>query len=489
MEQSIWYKNGAPEYPALENDVTVDAAVIGGGLAGIMCAYELTERGKKVAVIEADRIGRGETEKSSAMLSYAHDVIYSRLIKKHGFETAEDYFKLNKNGLCDIIDIIGREKINCGYTPCDMVLFATTAAGKRALVNENAAYELLGENVQPEDRTELPFKIRYALRIKDQGRLNPYLFVTGLAAVCKDKGTLIFEKTRVTQPPENDRLKVNGHTVTARNFVIATHFPYINIPGLYFAKMFQSRSHNIVFHTRHKLFTDIYESAEANGFEYRAAEDGILCGGAHIRTGKYKYKSQYRIVEKHLTRFDDARPFSRFSAQDCMTFDLLPFAGTYSGFSPQIYLITGFNKWGFTNSAAAAKITADLICGKKIRNPFSPERLYFASAPLKAAKNISELLASFADLLLSSNAKKLKRIKPGQGAVVRFGLKRVGVYRDEKGNYKAVAAVCPHMGCSLKWNKDECTWDCPCHGSRFTPEGDILSSPAVECAKRLKIDK
>lgn len=490
MEQSLWYKKGAPEYPALENDVFADVAVIGGGLAGIMCAYALTERGKKVAVIEAERIGRGESEKSSAMLSYAHDVIYSRLIKKHGFDTAKDYLELNKNGLSDVVKIIESEKIDCDYSPCDMVLFATTSRGEKALIKEGAAYGLLGEKVQPEYTTELPFPVRYALRIKGQGRLNPYLFVTALAAACKEKGAMIFEKTRVTEPPENGILKVNGRTVTAKNFVIATHFPYIDVPGLYFAKMYQSRSHNVVFRTERKLFSDVYESAEDDGFEYRPAEDGILCGGAHIRTGKYKYKSQYRIVEKEITtRFNDARPFSRFSAQDCMTFDLMPFAGTYSEFSPEIYLITGFNKWGFTNSAAAAKITADLICGKKIRNPFSPERFYFAAVPLKTAKNVGELIASFSDLILSTDAKKLERIKPGQGAVVRFGLKRVGVYREEKGGYKAIAAVCPHLGCALKWNKDERTWDCPCHGSRFTPEGKILSSPTVDCAKRVKIKK
>lgn len=490
MEKTFWKSELEAVRPSLGEDVRADVAVIGGGLAGIACAYELARRGKKTIVLEADRVGRGETWKSSAMVTFAHDLIYRRLISKHGRQVAAEYLARNKRGLEIVASAVEREGIDCDFTRCDMVLFAETGKGEKQLTEEMLAYSMLGEKAEFTEESELPFAVRLALRVKNQARLNPYAYVTGLARAFERLGGRIFERTRVIDQPEKGVLKVGRFAVQAEKFVVATHFPYIDVPGFYFAAMYQSRSHNMVFRADVDL-KDMYESAEEDGFEYRSAGGGaVLCGGGQVRTGKYRHRSYFSKVEREMLRaFPGASEAARFSAQDCMTFDLLPFIGKYSDFLPDVLVVTGFGKWGFTASAAAAEIIADVAEGKDADNPFSPDRAYYLRAPIKSLRNAAEVVSDFAGLVLSPDAKKLSRIQPGQGAVVRMGFKRVGVYRDKKGGYRAIAAVCPHLGCALKWNKDECTWDCPCHGSRFAPDGTVLSSPATAPAEKVKIEK
>lgn len=485
MDNNYWYYEDNLSGAIPDRDVKFDVAVIGGGLAGLMCAYELTERDYKVCVVEAKRIGCGETRNSSAMLSFAHDLVYERLIDKQGIETARQYLALNKRGLDKIVRIITENNIDCGFNRADMYLFATTKKGAQDLLKERDAYDRLGFKTDVADSTELPYYIEKALKIEGQGYLDPYKFVLGLRDALIQRGTMIYENCRVTEAPQGNRLAVKEHEIIADNFIVATHFPYINMPGYYFAKMYQSRSHNVVFKCKEKL-ANIYESVEEDGYEYRPVNDGILCGGANVRTGKYAYASQYRIIEEHIKdKFDVDTDLitAKFSAQDCMTFDMLPFVGRYSCNIDNIYVVTGFNKWGFTTSAAAAEINADCIEGNSLEvNIFDPHRLYAVKSPYQAIRNIGTVMACYLERLLMTEAKKIVAIEPGQGAVIKSGGKRIGVYKTLDGNIKAINAVCPHMGCSLSWNKDECSWDCACHGSRFDVDGNIISNPSVEAA-------
>lgn len=490
MEKTYWTAGEKKKYPALNENIEVDAAIIGGGLAGLMCAEELSRRGSKVCILEARSVGEGETCKSSAMISYAHDLIYARLIQKHGKQLAMQYLNLGKYGLERIRNLTNEFSRDCELQNCDMYLYAITQKGAKQLFKEHGAYSELNENTRLTTETELPFPVTQALCIKDQSYLNPLKFVGALAEMLHARGVQIFENTFVSEPPQKNMLSVGDFTVRANHFIVATHFPCFNFPGYYFLKMYQSRSHNVVFQGEPQLI-NLYESVEKNGFEYRPVKDGILCGGANIRTGKYKYRSQYEIVRHeiaHRFNVEDQKILHQFSAQDCITLDMLPFAGKYCGGSDNVYVITGFNKWGFTTSAATAKLIADAIEGKKSENIFDPDRLYALKTPLKTLKNIAAVLSDYGSLLISTDAKKLARIKPGQGAVVRHGGKRLGVYRTEDNRLEIVSAVCPHLGCALKWNKDEKTWDCPCHGSRFDTKGNICNNPSLKPAVAIKTD-
>lgn len=481
----------ARDYPTLNRDIETDIGVVGGGLAGLAAAYTLTERGYKVAVIEGNRVGRGQSLGSSAIVTYAHDAVYYRLIKKYGLETAKKYFRLQADGLTRIREIVKRESIDCGFEDRDFVLFAETKKGEKELLKELEAYKKMGvDSVGLTEDNEAGYNIRCAIKIKKQACLDPYKFCIGLAEAIINKGGLIFENSFVKSQPENNAFSVNGHTVSAKKIIMATHFPYVDFPGFYFFKMYQHRSHSIVF--KSDLFLkNMYESADAGGFELRdTGKNSILCLGANIRTGKYNYRSQYAIVEEHIKEkfsVNESDITHRFGAQDCMTADLLPYAGAYSPALDDALVVSGFNKWGFTNAFACADILNRLIKKEEFVNILDTKRFTFIINAGQNLKNLGEILLSFFALLIMPDKKKLKRIDKGQGAVIRHGFKRIGVYRTENGKLIAVKAVCPHLGCALKYNKDERTWDCPCHGSRFDTEGKlIIAGPALRDLERFE---
>lgn len=481
---SVW---DAPvrEYPTLNLDVDTDVAVVGGGLAGMAVAYTLIEHGYKVVVIEGHRIGRGQTLGSSAIITYAHDALYYRLIKKYGLRVAGDCFKQQAAALDRIKEIIKIENIDCGMSDRDLVLYAETQKGERELRKELDAYKAMGvRSVGLTKDNEADYNIRCAIKVKGQACLDPYKFCVGLAEAIAHKGGQIFENSFAISQPENNTIRVNGNMVRAKKIIMATHFPYVDFPGFYFFKMYQHRSHSIVFKTDIKL-RNMYESVDTGGFELReTGKNSILCLGANIRTGKYKYNSQYAIVEEHIRKkfaIKEGDITHRFSAQDCMTPDLLPYAGAYSPQLKDVYLVSGFNKWGFTNAFACAETVHRLIKRESFVNIFDTKRFTFVINAGQNLKNLGDIIASFFSLLVMPDKKKLRRIEIGQGAVIRRGFTRVGVYRAENNEIYAVKAVCPHLGCALKWNKDEKTWDCPCHGSRFDYKGKLMvAGPALK---------
>jgi len=496
MEPTFWTEKIEQAFPAMNRDTETEVLIVGGGLAGLMCAEALYKNGvKDICVADAGKIGGGDTARSSAMVSFAHDLVYRRMIKKHGEKLAREYLRLNREGAGKIRSIVDEYGVGCDFTDCDMVLYATTRKGAQAVEKERDAYQQLGAAVAAAENTELPFPVTAAIKIENQAYLNPYLFVSGLCGALAKRGVRFFEHTPVDGQPDGNKLKIGGHTVTAKHFIWATHYPFLNFPGFYFLKMYQSRSFNVVYESASPM-RDMYEAAEDRGFEYRPAGNGhILCGGAAVRTGKYKRKSRFEIVEQNLSEncgVSAGNIRARFSAQDCMTFDFLPFAGRYSGFLDNVYVVTGFNKWGFTNAAACAKIIAALIRGgaadaagvssSALTNPFDPARLYTLKSPLKAACNIGTIAAGWMDSIFTPDAKSIGRIQPGDGAIVKHKGKRYGVYKDEHHQTHTIDAVCPHLGCGLKWNRDDRSWDCPCHGSRFDTDGKILNNPTVEKA-------
>lgn len=486
MQKNYWTSDINITYPKLQEDINADIVIIGCGLAGVLCAEQLVERGFDVCILEADVVCGGDSARSTAMVTYAHDAIYDRLIAKHGKQVAAIYLQMQKDGLTSIKNIVKKYELDCELTECDFYLFATTPNGAEQIKREYLAYEKLGEYVEQTTRTELPFVVQRALRVKNQCRLNPLKFVTQLAKKLSEKGVRIFENTKVVNQPKDGVVTVGNHTVKAKKFIVCTHYPYINMAGFYFAKIYQSRSYNIVFNSNLKI-NNMYESVEDNGFEYRqTADNQILCGGANIRTGKYNHNSQYRLVEKNIhEQFDVTAKdiVSRFSAQDCMTFDMLPFVGQYGRMTKGLYVVSGFNKWGFTNAACASEIISDLIDNKRFgKNIFDPQRIYMLKTPLKTVKNTIALLGGFGNRILNLDCKKTKNIRAGQGAVVVCKGKRIGIYVTPDGQIKQVHAVCPHMGCYLAWNKDELTWDCPCHGSRFDVDGNLINNPATHNA-------
>ncbi|MCL2756405.1 MAG: FAD-dependent oxidoreductase [Firmicutes bacterium] len=497
--KTIWERSEQKKFDQLQSDIKCDVAIIGGGIAGLMSAFHLVKAGKRVCILEANRIGSGVTAGSTAILTYAQDVIYRYLIRKHGKDAASKYLNDSQNAIKEIKNIVEKEKFDCDFEAVDFVLFSTKYCGKKSLMKEVKAYKELGHEVEQEFDPGLPYKVAKSLRFKGNYQFNPLKLCDGLANYITQNGGQIFEKTLVKEAPNESHLKIGEYTVFAENFIVATHFPYINLPGFFWLKMFQHQNYCIAFNppSGFENFAKgtSYESIDKTGFEYRRVGEAILCDGASVRVGQKPYKSKYQILEQHIEKhFDSQNEIVRYCSQDCITMDKLPYAGRYSHFVDNVFVTTGFNKWGMTNSYICAKVVTDMILGKlDIDAPFdeniyTPQRIALVVNPVETVTNVATIAASFANDILNVDAKKFERIGAGQGAIIKYKGKRVGASREDDGTLNLISGICPHLGCNLKWNKDERTFDCPCHGSRFDTKGKIINNPATEPAKRIKIE-
>ncbi|MCL2586631.1 MAG: FAD-dependent oxidoreductase [Firmicutes bacterium] len=429
---SIWKTKGR-EFGELSGDVECDVAIIGGGVAGLWCAYHLVKAGKKVCVLEAKFVGSGVTAGSSAILTYAHDLIYKDLGDK-----GEQYLKDAQNAIKSI------RKIYPNLEPIKFTLFSTKKKGLKNLRKEVKAYKSLGLDLEMTTEVDLPYPIRGALEF-DAFQFNPLDLINFLADEIIKGGGQIFEDARVIEAPDGETLSVNDKTITAKYFIVATHFPYINKLGFYWLKMYQGQNYCIAFKDKTEFCKGIsYESIDETGFEYRRVGDDILMDGVSVRVGKKSKKDKFGIMERHLSKhFGKRKEVARFVAQDCITLDRLPYAGRYSHFTDNVFVVSGFNKWGMTSSFVTAKIVTDIILGKADDDSiYSPQRMDLVVNSVKASGHVGNVLLAF-----------LNKIVPGP--------------------------ACSHMGCRMKWNRDTKTWDCPCHGSRFDKKGQLINGPAT----------
>lgn len=430
--ESIWNRSSLPRFEALEGDVKTDVLIIGGGIAGILCAYMLECEGVDYILIEKDRICRGVTANTTAKITSQHGLIYSKLIHEFGPEAARMYYEANERA-------IGRFHTICAEADCDFEKkdsYVYSINRRDKLEKELRALEIIGANADFVRELPIPQKTVGAIRFENQAQFDPLKFVCAVAP-----GLNIYEQTKA--------LSYNGHsiicehaTVTAQKIICATHFPFINKHGMYFAKMYQHRSYVLALEGAEDV-NGMYVDENKDGLSFRNYNGLLLLGGGSHRTGKNggNLTELLNFAKKH---YPDTREKCRFATQDCMTLDGVPYIGQYSKSTPDFYVATGFNKWGMTSSMIAAELLCDLVLGRQNRYAplFSPSR--------------TMLRAQLAFNLFETTVNLLTPTRPR----------------------------CPHLGCALKWNRQEHTWDCPCHGSRFTEKGELLNGPATDGLKK-----
>lgn len=425
--QSVWNANAKRRgFEKLEGDARTDVLVIGGGMAGLLCAYALSENNVDCVLVEGGRIGGGMTGNTTAKITVQHGAIYSRLIKKYGFDFARNYYLANKRAL-DTYRSMCRT-VDCDFEDTDAYLFTT--GDTRVIELEAEACNSLGCKTEIVSALNIPIG-RAAAVVKEQAQFDPMKFISAISSDLN-----IYENTFVNKVEGNTAYTPCGK-ISARKIVFCTHFPFINRRGLYPLKLYQSTSYVIALENATDV-NGIYIDERENGLSFRNYNGLLLIGGGGHRTGKLGggYAELEAFADNH---FPGAEIKYRWSAQDCMSLDGVPYIGHYSSTCPDWYVATGFNKWGMTSSMVAAQNITDLILRRK--NPyvetFSPSR---------------------------SILTKQLFINAGSAAanLMNFGKKR-----------------CPHMGCALKWNAAEHTWDCPCHGSRFDESGKLINNPAM----------
>ena len=353
-------------------------------------------------------------------------------------------------------------------------------------MREAETAKALGIQAEFTTRTELPFSINGAVCFQGQAHFHPLEFLMGAA-----EGLAIYENSPALFVDDGSVLTEKGK-VTAEKVVFACHYPFINVPGYYFMRMYQERSYVLALDTEASgkgkpfLPKGMYYGIDADGLSLRSADGLLLLGGEGHRTGENRKGGRYeKLMARARQLWPDCRERFRWSAQDCMTLDGIPYIGQFSAKTPNWYVATGFQKWGMTSAMAAAMIIRDTIIGKE--NPdaevFSPERFTPAAS---AKKFVSGGLHAVRDLsreIFALPRAAAEKLPCGHGGVVEYEGKKAGVYKEEDGTLHVVSVRCPHMGCQLEWNPDEKSWDCPCHGSRFDYDGKLIDNPAQEGIK------
>lgn len=430
---SLWSATSENEgFPQLNGDIKTDVVIVGGGLAGILCLKELTDRGVDCVLLEAKSIGSGITKNTTAKITVQHGIIYDKLIKTVGTEKAKQYLVANTNALKKYKNM--SEQFPCDFEEKDAFVYSAT--DRKKIENEIKAYEKLGVSAQFVSDIPLPVECKGAVKVSSQAQFHPLNFLFSVA-----KGLRIYENTKVLEFMPK-KVVCSGGTVTAENIIVSTHFPIINKHGGYFLKLYQDRSYVIGVKNAPDI-NGMYLEDEGNCFSFRNYNDYLLIGSGGHRTGQKSegYKPSEDFCKKN---FPDATIEYRFATQDCMSLDSIPYIGKYSDYSENLYVATGFNKWGMTSSMVCADILSDMITG--VKNPcaevFSPAR---SNLHLKLFENI---------------------------------------FHSVVGLISPTTPRCPHLGCALKYNREEHSWDCPCHGSRFTDKGELIDNPATDDLKK-----
>jgi len=480
LNNSVW-KNTCEirKRKGLNKNITADAVVIGGGMAGILIAERLSSEGKRAVVLEAKQIAGGQTQNTTAKITAQHGMIYSNLISQLKEKGAEEYAKANMRAVEWYRTTVESRNIDCSFENKDAYVYSECESRLR---NEYNACKRLNLPVEYITNPQIPYESKGAVQMKFQAQFNPLPFIKELS-----ENLEIYENTPVITVKDNT-VFCHEANVEATDIIFACHYPFINFPGLYFARMYQQRSYVLALKNT-PYIEGMYICAGEIGFSFRMAGELLLLGGGQHRAGENIYGGKYDILYDAAQKmFPKSSVVARWSAQDCITADGIPYIGRYSQSKPHWYVATGFGKWGMTTSCVAAEIITDLIMGRKnsAEEIFSPARCSLCSAK----GTVNEVLHSAKGLIkqvvhIPNN--KLEDISVGSGGSVFYQGKRVGIYRESADKYYAVSLRCPHLGCRLEWNQDEKSWDCPCHGSRFDYKGRLIDNPAQNDLKVFEI--
>ena len=425
--KSLWNENiSRPDFPTMKNDIKTDVLIIGGGIAGILTAYFLQEKGVPYVLAEKDRICSGTTGNTTAKITFQHGLIYDKILRGEGSEKAKAYLQANRKAFEKYAELC--KNIDCDYEIKDNYVYSLD--DRKKLENEMNALSKIGYDAVFSERLPLPINVAGAVCFKNQAQFHPLKFLFSIA-----KGLNIYEHTFVREMIGTTAV-TSGGKIHADKVIVTTHFPFINKHGSYFLKLYQHRSYVIALENAQNV-DGMYVDECKTGYSFRNYNNLLLLGWGGHRTGKNggnrnelrKFKEKY---------YPDSTEKYFWAAQDCISLNSIPYIGRYSKNTPNLYTASGFNKWGMTGAMLSAMLLSDMVCGisSEFEEVFSPSR------------NI---------------------IKPQLF---------INGFEATKNLITPTKKRCPHLGCALKWNPDEHSWDCACHGSRFSENGKVLDNPA-----------
>ena len=425
--KSLWNENiSRPDFPTMKNDIKTDVLIIGGGIAGILTAYFLQEKGVPYVLAEKDKICGGTTGNTTAKITFQHGLVYDKILHGEGSEKAKAYLQANRKAFEKYAELC--KNIDCDYEIKDNYVYSLD--DRKKLENEMNALSKIGYDAMFAERLPLPINIAGAVCFKNQAQFHPLKFLFSIA-----KDLNIYEHTFVREMIGTTAV-TSGGKIHADKVIVTTHFPFINKHGSYFLKLYQHRSYVIALENAQNV-DGMYVDECKTGYSFRNYNNLLLLGWGGHRTGKNggNWNELRRFKEKY---YPDSTEKYFWATQDCISLDSIPYIGRYSKNTPNLYTASGFNKWGMTGAMLSAMLLSDMVCGisSEFEEVFSPSR------------NI---------------------IKPQLF---------INGFEATKNLITPTKKRCPHLGCALKWNPDEHSWDCACHGSRFSENGKVLDNPA-----------
>jgi len=486
--QSYWIDSTSQlETTTLDKDLTVDVAIVGGGMVGITTAWLLQQAGYTVAVLEADQILNGTTGYTTAKVTSQHNLIYDKLIKNMGKQKAWQYANANETAVKTIADIVKEHNIDCDFSWQPAFVYTQLDEYIKQIESEALAAIDLGIKASFRKELQIPIPVKGAVEFSNQAQFHPRKYLLALANKVNSKRDVIYENTRAVNIKDKSVITDSGNRVTADYIVVASHYPFYDGLGFYFSRLHAERSYVVAVKTKEDFHGGMYINAEEPSRSLRYTnyngEKLILVGGENHKTGQSKDTSKHydNLLKFAKDTFTvEAAPF-HWSTQDLLTLDDVPYVGNITSKHPNIFVATGFGKWGMTNSTVASLIIKDLIT--ETANPwvevYNPSRF----TPTASAKTfVKENLNVAANLITGKLAtlSKHSELKKGNAVVLEGGGQKLGCYKDHEGILHVVDTTCTHMGCELQWNDAEKSWDCPCHGSRFSYKGEILEGPALK---------
>ncbi|CAG9622953.1 FAD-dependent oxidoreductase [Sutcliffiella rhizosphaerae] len=483
-------------FPTLKEDKRADVCVVGGGITGITTAYQLVQEGLKVILIDADQILNGTTGHTTAKVTAQHGLIYDEMMQHFGQEKAKLFYQANQDALHYIKDMVVKKRIDCDYHEQDAIIYSQSEDDDLKVLKEYEAYETLGINGELVYDIPLSLPVKSVAVMKNQAQFHPLQYLQALVDEMVQNGTEIYEHTVATDVEESQGLSVvtkNGSKVSCDYIVAASHFPFYDGQGFFFTRMYAERSYILAVKTEKTPPEGMYYSAGQPTRSLRYVtingEKVALIGGEGHKTGQGK--DTLKHYEALRTFGDEVLGVKeilyRWSAQDLYTLDKIPYIGRINSGHPNIFIATGFRKWGMTSGTAAALLIQDIIMKRenKYEQLFSPSRFVADPSLKKFISTNMDVASHLINGKFEHPTKTPDELGMDEGGVVNLNGRRAGAYKDENGELFCVDTTCTHLGCEVEWNHGDRSWDCPCHGSRFSIHGDVLEGPADKPLEKL----
>jgi glycine/D-amino acid oxidase-like deaminating enzyme/nitrite reductase/ring-hydroxylating ferredoxin subunit len=496
MTESLWLNARAPVYPRLEHDdLFVDVAVVGGGITGVTAALLLKHSGKRVALLEARRIGSGVTAGTTGHLTEVIDTRYTELEKRFGADGAALVAASSRAAIEQVGELATRFETHAQFERLPGYLYSEREEDREALDEEIACMRRAGLSATPSE-VPLPLAVKAGIRVDQQAQFHPLKYVAALAARIPGEGSHVFEQVRVHNVDEGEPCRLHvakGPSLRATKVILATHTP-LNQAVLQ-TKVAQYRSYVVSGPVKHAPWGLFWDTNDPYHYtrSYRSNDVmELIVGGEDHKTGIGEHSdAPFARLTEYALRLGLEKPTLRWSSQVVEPVDGLPFIGRNAS-SEHVYVATGFSGNGLTFGTAAAMILKDACLG--VYNPYAeiydPSRLKpFTKLASFLAENVDYPLHLLSDALKAPTARSLDEIGKGDGKIVRVEGRRVAAYRDEHGRLHTVSPICTHLGCHVAFNAAEKSWDCPCHGSRFGVDGSVLDGPAADPLEPIRMSK